>query len=78
MLDQNWIRDLFRSTGYPIRPPSKIYEENQAIIKKDMGEIIAPQSRPLDVLITALQNFTSEQKLNGGHNIKHATCRPQS
>ena len=34
VLDQNWIRDLFRSIGYPIGPPSKIYEDNQATIEK--------------------------------------------
>ena len=54
VLDQNWIRDFFRSIGYPIGPPSKIYEDNQATIKIVLVDIITPQARLLGVLITAI------------------------
>ena len=37
VLYKNWIRDLFISICYPIGPPSKIHEENQAKIKKIIG-----------------------------------------
>ena len=57
VLDQNWIRDFFISIGYPIGPPSKIYEENQATIKILMADRITPQSRPLGVLIIALHEL---------------------
>ena len=52
VLDQNWIRDFFRSIGYPIGPPSKVYEDNQATIKIVLAHIITPQCILLDVLIT--------------------------
>ena len=55
MLDQNWIRYLFTSISYPIGPPSKLYEYNQAKINRLMADIITPQARPLDVLITAIR-----------------------
>ena len=57
VLDQNWIRDFFRPIGYPIGPPSKIYEDNQATIKTVLADIITTQSRPLDVLITAIHEL---------------------
>ena len=57
MLDQNWIRDLFRSIGYPIGPPSKLYKDNQATIKRVPADQITPQARPLEVLITALHEL---------------------
>ena len=57
VLDQNWIGDFFRSIVYPIRPPSKLYYDNQGIIESVMADIITPQSRPLDVLITALHEL---------------------
>ena len=49
VLDKNYITDL--SVGYPIVPPSKIYEDKQATIKIVMANRITPQARPL--LITA-------------------------
>ena len=52
-LNENWIRDLFRSIGYPVITSSKLYEENQATIKRVMVNRITPQSRPLGILITA-------------------------
>ena len=55
VLDQNWIRYLFRSISYPIGPLSKLYEYNQAKIKRFLTDIITPQARPLDVLITAIR-----------------------
>ena len=57
MLDQNWIRDFFRSIGYPIGAPSKLYEDNQAKIERVMADIITPQDRPIDVKITALHEL---------------------
>ena len=54
VLDQTWIRYLFRSISYPIVPPSKIYEYNQAKINRLLADIITPQARPLDVLITSI------------------------
>ena len=55
VLDQNWINNFFRSIGYPIEPPSKIYEEKQAKIEVLLVDIITPQSIPLDFLITAIR-----------------------
>ena len=57
ILDRNWIIQLFRSIVYTIGPPSKLYEENQATIKIVLADIITPQSRPLDVLITDLHEM---------------------
>ena len=51
VLDKNWIRNFFRSIGYPIGPPSKLYEHKQASITIVLVDRITPQSRPLDVLI---------------------------
>ena len=53
VLDKNWIRDFFRSIGYTIGPPPKIYEDNQSTIKRVLANIITPQDRTIDVLITA-------------------------
>ena len=64
VLDQNWIRDFFRSIGYPIGPPPKLYEDNQATIKRVMADIITLQSRPLDVLITALHELHLRKTLD--------------
>ena len=57
VLDQNWIRDLFRPIGYPIGPPSKLYEENQVTIKIVLVDIINPQDRPIEFLINALHEL---------------------
>ena len=57
LLDQNWIRDFFRSIGYPIGSPLKLYKDNQATVKTVLTDIITPQSRPLDVLITAIHEL---------------------
>ena len=57
VLDKNWIRNFYKSIGYPIGPPSKIYEDNQAIIKRVLAERITPQARPIDILITALHEL---------------------
>ena len=55
--DQNWTRYLFISIGYPIGPPSKLYEDNQATIKIVLVYIITPQDRPLNVPITAIHEI---------------------
>ena len=52
MLHQNCIRKFYISIGYPILPPSKLYEDNQAPIKIILSKIIPPQSSPLNILIT--------------------------
>ena len=57
VLDHNWIRDFFRQFFYPIVPPSKLYEDNQAKIKRVLADIITTQSRPIDVLITDLHEI---------------------
>ena len=57
VLDQNLIIGFFRSIGYPIRPPSKLYEDNQATIKIILADRITPQSRPIDVLIASLHKL---------------------
>ena len=57
MLYQNLIRNFFRSIGYPIVPPSKLYEDNQATIKIVSEERITPQARPLDTLITDIHEI---------------------
>ena len=57
VLYKNWIRDLFISICYPIGPPSKIHEENQATIKRLMLDRITLQARPIDVLITTIHEL---------------------
>ena len=57
MLYQNLIRNFFRPIGYPIVPPSKLYEDNQAKIKRVLEEMINPQVRPLGILITAIHKI---------------------
>ena len=54
VLDQNWIRNFFKSVGNPIGHTSKIYEDNKATNKSFLEDRIAPQARLLDVIITAL------------------------
>ena len=69
---QNWTRDFFRSIGYLIGPPSKIYEENQAKIKRLMADRITPQARPLKVLITTLHELHLRKTLKMVE--KYQTC----
>ena len=57
VLDQNWTRKLFRSIGYPIGPPSKLYEDKQSTLKRVFADIITPQDKPIDVLITAIHEL---------------------
>ena len=57
VLYKNWFRDFFRPVGYPIGPPSELYENNQATIKRVLANIITTQYRPLDVLITAIHKI---------------------
>ena len=57
MLYQNWIRDFFRSIGYPIGPPSKLYKDNQEKIKIVLADIITPQAIHIDALITSLHEL---------------------
>ena len=52
MLDKNWIRFFYRSVGYPIGPPSNLYEDNQAKIKIVLADRVTPHASPLDDLIT--------------------------
>ena len=39
------------------RPSIKIYKDNQVTIKRALMEIIAPQTIPLDILITAIHEL---------------------
>ena len=57
VIDQNLIRNFFRSIGYLIGPPSKLYKDNQATIKIVLADIITPQDIPLKVLIAALHEL---------------------
>ena len=57
VLDNIWIIIFYLSIGYSIRPPSKLYEENKATIKRFLEDIITHQARPLCVLITALHEI---------------------
>ena len=57
VLDKNWIINFFRPIGYPIVPQSKIQEDNQATIRRLLEDIITPQARPLNVLITAFHEL---------------------
>ena len=57
MLDKNWIRNLFRSIGYPIGPTSKLYKGKQETIKRVFLDIITTQAWSLDVLLTALHEL---------------------
>ena len=63
VLDQNWIRDFFRSIGYPIVLPSKLYEDNQAKIRIVLADRITPQAINIDVLITDLHELHLIKKL---------------
>ena len=57
ILYQNWIRNLFISIIYSIGPPSKLYEDNHGTITKVLADRIAPQTIPLDILITSLHKL---------------------
>ena len=57
VLNQNWIRIFYRSIGYLIVPPSKLYEENQETIKILLADRITLQDNPLYVIITALHKI---------------------
>ena len=57
VLDQNWIRNFFRSIDYPIGLPSKIYKNSQETITIVLADRITPQARYLNILITALHEL---------------------
>ena len=57
VLDQKCIREFFRSIGYTIWPSSKLYEDNQATIKRVMADRITLKARPIGVLITDLHEL---------------------
>ena len=57
VLDKNCIRDFFISIGYPMGPSSKIYEENQATIKRVLVDRITPQAIHIGALIPALHEL---------------------
>ena len=57
VLDQNWIRNFFRSIDYPIGPPSKIYKNSQETITIVLADRITPQARYLNILITAIHEL---------------------
>ena len=57
VLDQNWIRNFYRPIGYPIGPPSKLYEDKEATIKRVLAERITTQLIPLNVRVTGLHEL---------------------
>ena len=57
MLDQNWIGNFYRSIGYPIVTPSKLYEDIRSKIKIVLAYRINTQARPLDTMSTALHEL---------------------
>ena len=57
VLYHNWVRTFYILIGYPIGPPSKLYEENQATIKRVLADRITPQYKPLEILITTLHEL---------------------
>ena len=63
MLDQNWIRYFFRSIGYPIVFLTKIYEDKKSKIRIVLIDIITPQARSINVLITALHELHPRKTL---------------
>ena len=62
VLYQNWIKNFYRSIGFPIGPPSKLYKDNQATIKRVLEEIITTQAIHLNVLISALHELHTSKK----------------
>ena len=54
VLYKNWVIKFYISIGYPIGYPSKLYENNQATIKRLLKDIITVQDRPLEFLITTI------------------------
>ena len=54
MVYQNWIRNFLRSIDYPVRLPSKLYEDIQETIKRVLSDRITPQARPINILIIKL------------------------
>ena len=57
LLDQNCIEDFYISIRYPTGTPYKLYEDDQATIKKGLVNRITPKARPLDALITSLHRI---------------------
>ena len=57
VLEKKWIRYFYRSIGCPKAPPTKIYEDNQETMENVLADIIAPQTRPLEILITAIHDL---------------------
>ena len=50
-------KNFYRSIGYPIGPPQKLYEDDQATIKRVLLDRITPQARPINVLINSLHDI---------------------
>ena len=73
VLNNKRIRKFYRSIGYTIRPPSKLYEDNQEIIKIDLEDRITKQSRPFNISSLLYMSINLVIVLDGGHKIKHAT-----
>ena len=69
VLDKNWVRNFNVSIGYPIGPPSKLYQDNQSTNKRVFMDIITPQHRPLYFMITAIHEIYLRKKINGRYKI---------
>ena len=63
VLDSNWVRNFFKPIGSSIGTPSKLYEDNQATIKRFLAHQIKPQARPPEILITALHELCLRKQL---------------
>ena len=57
VLYQILTKNIFRSIGYSVGPQSKIYEDNQAKIRRVLAYIITPKDRPFNVLIPDLHEI---------------------
>ena len=64
VLDHDYVGNLYILLGYPIGPPSKLYEDNQATIKRVLKDRITPQSRTPGILITALHELHPRKKFD--------------
>ena len=64
MLHRNRIGKFYLSISYPIGPPSKLYEDNQAPIKMLLSKIIPFQSRTPKILVTDLHDHHIHKHLD--------------
>lgn len=61
------IRNFLLSIGHRLQHPTPMFEDNLATISQVLHNRIAPQARPIDVLVTGL----NEHYLRGTYAISH-------